>query len=316
MPVGLKSRGAIMKAAVYERYGPPEVVEIKEVEKPIQNADEVLIKVHATTVSRGDVRMRSLDVPGNSITRFLAKLWLGYGKPKRSILGMQLAGKIEAIGPNVTRFKIGDAVFASSYASGFGGHAEYKCMPEDDVIAIKPSNMTYEEAASVPTAGLGAYSLLKKADIQPGTKVLVYGASGSVGTFAVQIASAFGAEVTGVCSTSNLELVKSLGAVKVIDYTKQDFTESGESYDLVFDAVDKIPSSRRKVALKDNGVYLSISQEGPERADDLAALRELIEEGKVRAIIDRTYPLEEIAEAHRYVDTGHKKGNVVIKMIP
>jgi NADPH:quinone reductase-like Zn-dependent oxidoreductase len=305
----------VLKAAVYEEFGAPDVVEIRDIEKPKPKTTEVLIKVHASTVSRGDVRMRSLDVPGNIVTRFLARLWLGPGKPKRPILGMQLAGEIELVGDDVTKFKVGDQIFASTYGSGFGGHAEYKCIPEDEVIAIKPTNMTYEEAATDPTPGLGAYGLLKKANIKSGQKVLVYGASGSVGTFAVQIAKAFRAEVIGVCSTSNLGLVKSLGATKVIDYTKEDFTQSGTTYDVIFNAVHKIPSSQRKQALNENGLYLSISQQESESTEDLVQLKELIEEGKIKSVIDRTYSLDEIVEAHRYVDTGHKKGNVVITVV-
>jgi NADPH:quinone reductase-like Zn-dependent oxidoreductase len=304
----------ILKAAVYEKFGPPEVIEIRDVEEPKLKSDEVLVKVHASTVSRGDVRMRSLDVPGNIITRFLARLWLGPVKPKRPILGMQIAGEIESVGNNVSKFKAGDQIFASTYGSGFGGHAEYKCIAEDEVITLKPTNMTYEEAATVPTPGLGAYSLLKKANIKSGQKVLVYGASGSVGTFAVQIAKAFGAEVTGMCSSSNSDMVKSLGATKVIDYTKEDFTQSGTTYAVIFDAVHKIPISQRKQSLNENGLYLSISQEEREKVEDLVHLKELIEEGKVKSVIDRTYSLEEIVEAHRYVDTGHKKGNVVITL--
>lgn len=304
-----------MKAAVCERFGPPEVVVIKEIEKPIPKADEVLVRVHATTVSRGDVRMRSLDVPGSMITRFLARLYLGPMKPKRPVLGMQLAGEIKSVGQSVTKFKVCDQVFASTYGSGFGGHAEYKCIAEDAVIALKPANMTYEEAATVPTAGIGALSVLKTANIQSGQKVLIYGASGSVGTFAVQIAKYYGAEVTGVCSTSNLELVRSLGADNVVDYTKEDFTQMGATYDVIFDAVLELPASQRKTALVETGIYLSIDQQKEESAEDLAFLREIIEAGKVKAVIDRIYPLAEIVEAHRYVDTGHKKGNVVITMI-
>ena len=301
-----------MKAAVYERFGPPEVVVVKDIEKPIPKDDEVLVRVHATTVSRGDVRMRSLDVPGSMITRFLARLYLGPMKPRRPILGMQLAGEVESVGQNVTKFKVGDQVFASTYGSGFGGHAEYKCIAEDEVIALKPANMTYEEAATVPTAGIGALSVLKTANMRSEQKVLVYGASGSVGTFAVQIAKYYGADVTGVCSASNVELVRSLGADAIIDYTTEDFTKRGEKYDVVFDAVHKLPSQQRRTALTETGVYLSIDQQKEETAEDLVFLKEMIEAGKVKAVIDRIYPLEEIVEAHRYVDTGHKRGNVVI----
>jgi NADPH:quinone reductase-like Zn-dependent oxidoreductase len=304
-----------MKAAVYKKYGPPEVVEIIDIEKPIPKDNECLVKIHATTVSRGDSRMRSLDVPGNALTRVLARLYLGIRGPKRKILGMQMAGEVETVGKDVILFKPGDQVFASTYPSGFGGHAEYICLPEDTVMAIKPANMTFEEAATIPTPGIGCLNVLRRGNIQNGQKVLVYGASGSVGTFAVQIAKSFGAEVTGVCSTTNLDWVKELGADHVIDYTKESFTEIGEAYDVVFDAVGKISSSDCEGALKDTGVFLSITKQSAETTEELVALRELIEEGKVKSIIDRTYPLEDIVEAYRYVDTGHKKGNVIITVI-
>ena len=303
-----------MKAAVYEKYGPPEVVEIKDVEKPIPRDNECLVEVHATTVSRGDSRMRSLDVPGNALTRILARLFLGIRGPRRKILGMQLAGEVEVVGKDVTLFKPGDQVFASTYSSGFGGHAEYKCIPEDTVIAIKPNNMSFEEAATVPTPGIGALNVLRRAKIQDGHKVLVYGASGSVGTFALQIAKAFEAQVTGVCSTKNLDWVKELGADEVIDYTKENFVDTGVRYDVVFDAQGILSSSDTKEALKENGVFLSITEQKPEKAEELVFLKDLIEDGKVKSVIDRTYPLEEIVEAYRYVDTGHKKGNVVITL--
>ena len=301
-----------VKAAVYKKYGPPEVVEIRDVDKPIPKDNECLVKIHATTVSRGDSRMRSLDVPGNALTRVLARLFLGIQGPRRTVLGMQLAGEIEVIGKDVTLFKPGDQVFASTYPTGFGAHAEYKCLPEDTVMTIKPNNMTFEEAATVPTPGIGALNVLRRGNIQSGQKVLVYGASGSVGTFAVQIAKSFGAEVTGVCSTSNLDWVKDLGASHVIDYTKEDFTEIGEAFDVVFDAVGMISSSSCQGVLKENGIFLSITNQSSETTEELITLRELIESGKIKSVIDRTYPLEEIVEAYRYVDTGHKKGNVVV----
>jgi NADPH:quinone reductase-like Zn-dependent oxidoreductase len=297
-----------MKAVVVKKYGSPEGLELRDVDKPVPKTNELLVKIHATTVTFGDAMLRRMKFP----LRIVFGLFMG-GLGKNKILGHEFAGVIETIGDEVTLFKPGNQVFASAGMTG-GAHAEFICVAEDSMVAIKPYNMTFEEAAAVPVGAHTALDILRKANIQNGQKVLIYGASGSVGTYALQLAKYWGAEVTGVCSTSNLERVKDLGADEVIDYTKEDFTQSDETYDVIFDAVIKLSSSRSKKSLKENGVYLSAGTSAEEKVENLIFLKELIEVGKLKAVIDRTYPLEEIIEAHRYVDTGRKKGNVVITL--
>ncbi|PMC35766.1 NAD(P)-dependent alcohol dehydrogenase [Bacillus sp. UMB0899] len=322
-----------MKAIVYTNYGPPDVLQQKEVEKPIPKENEILVKVKATTVTVADIRSRSFTVP--PAFWLPARITLGFRQPKKEILGMELAGEIESVGKDVTRFKVGDQVFAASL-SGFGAYAEYKCLSEDGPVSIKPSNITFGEAAAIPIGARTALYFIRKANIQNEQKVLVYGASGSVGSYAVQIAKYFGANVTGVCSTANLELVKSLGADKVIDYTAEDFSSKGESYDVIFEAVNKSSFSACMKVLKKGGTYINVteplpsgqmlwthltsskklllSRNAPETSEALDFLKELVENEKLKVVVDRYYEFDEIVEAHRYVEKGHKIGNVVVNV--
>ena len=300
-----------MKANVWTKSGPPDVLELKEVEKPVPRDNEILVKVHASTVTIGDAIIRKIP------RLILVPMGLLFGFKSKKITGHEFAGVVEAVGKEVKLFKEGDEVYGTTTGLSGGGNAEYVCVPEEwkmGVVAKKPAGMTFEEAAAVPIGGMTALQILKKGNIQPGQKVLVYGASGSVGTYAVQLAKSYGAEVTGVCSTANLEMVRSLGAESVIDYTKEDFTRNGEKYDVIFDTVRKIRSSRCKGSLKESGCFLSARSPTKELTEYLESLTELIEVGKIKAVIDRRYPLEQTVEAHRYVDKGHKKGNVVITL--
>ncbi len=326
-----------MKAIIWTKYGPPDGLQFKNVEKPVPKDDEILIKIHATTITAGDCEMRRLELP--LMLSFPVRIYAGLLRPKRiTILGQELAGEVEEVGKNVNSYKKGDQVFGTT-GFGFGAYAEYICLPEkpDDAqgtLAIKPTNLTYEEAAAVPTAGFEALHFLRKANIQPGKKVLIVGAGGSIGTFAIQLARYFGAEVTGVDSTDKLELLRSIGANHVIDYTKEDYSKTGESYDLIIDAVGRGGVPRRLKLVKPDGYYFlayaglshillslwtSITsnkkfkiESSSQKKDDLIYLRELLEAGKLKSIVGRNFSLEQVPEAHRYVEAGGKKGNVVI----
>ncbi len=325
-----------MKAIIWTKYGPPDVLQLKEVEKPTAKDNEVLIRIQTTTVTAGDCEQRNLKLP--IWHRLFVQAYVGLKTPTRiTILGMELAGEIESVGKGVKLFKEGDQVFAATGFAGMGTNAEYICMPEEPeggALAIKPANMTYEEAAAVPVGGLEALHFVRQGNIQSGQKVLINGAGGTIGPYAVQLAKYFGAEVTGVDSTRTLEILRSIGADQVIDYTQEDFTKSGETYDFILDVVGKSSFSGSVRSLKHNGRYL-ITNPGPSqvvrgrwtsltsskkatfgaahpKSEDLVFLKELIEAGNIKSVIDRTYPLEQIPEAHRYVETGQKVGNVAI----
>ncbi len=330
-----------MKAIVYTEYGSPDVLQLNEVEKPTPKDDELLIRIFAAPVSFGDILARKFNTTSPrhftmpALFWLLARLDFGLSKPRKTILGSEFAGEIEAVGKTVTRFRAGDQVFGYRGAS-FGAYAEYLCMSENGTVTTKPANMTYEEAATVPYGALTALNLLKKVNIQSGQKVLINGASGGIGSAAVQLARHYGAEVTGVCSTPRLELVKSLGADKVIDYTQEDFTQNGETYDLIFDILGKSSFSRCKSSLTPNGRYLLASFKVKQlfqmlwtsiigskkvvcalsfdKQEDLIHIKELVEAGTIKTVIDKRYPLEQAAAAHRYVEAGQKTGNVVITM--
>lgn len=329
----------MMKAIVCEEYGPPDVLKLKEVEKPVPRDNEILVRVHATPVSFGDTLVRNLKEvsPAKFHMPFLfwlfAKMYFGFRRPRIAILGSEFAGEIEAVGKDVRRFKAGDPVFGYR-GPRMGAYAEYLCMPESGVVALKPANMTFEQAAAVPYGALMALSLLRKQDIRPGQRVLVNGASGGIGPAVVQLARHYGAEVTGVCGTPRLDYVKSLGADKVVDYTQEDFAASDETYDVIVDILGKGSFSRVKRALKPNGRWLLVSFKtkklwqmlwtsmaggkrvicalSSEKAEDLVFIKELIEAGKFKTVVDKCFPLAQAAEAHRYVGHGHKKGSVVI----
>jgi NADPH:quinone reductase-like Zn-dependent oxidoreductase len=302
-----------MKAVVYENYGGPEVLRLTEIEKPIPKDGEVSVKIHATTVTVGDTRMRAFNVPRRHW--IFARFYLGLFKPKRQVLGMEIAGEIEEVGKYVKRFKTGDRVYASTMYNGFGGYAAYKCLPENGAIAQMPAGVSYSEAAAIPIGGSAALRFLRKGKISAGQKVLIYGATGSVGTFAIQIAHYFGAEVTAVCSTSGIELAESLGASHVIDYTRKDFTSGGKVYDLIFDAVGKINRSKSKRALKQGGVFVSVTgNPGKTTTNDLLFLNQIIQEGKLKSVIEKEFSFDQIVDAHRFVESGRKKGNIAVRV--
>ncbi|EKS8364896.1 NAD(P)-dependent alcohol dehydrogenase [Bacillus thuringiensis] len=301
-----------MKAIICTKYGPPNVLQLQNIEKPKPKKNEVLVKIHATSVSTGDCRIRGFNSP--LLFWIPMRIILGFRKPRKPILGVELSGEIEDIGSDVTQFKKGDPVFALTELN-LGGYAEYTCVHESGLIALKPTNVTYEEAAVIPFGGNSALHFLRKGQIKKGQRVLIYGASGSVGTAAVQLAKYFGATVTAICSSSNFDLVTALGADNVIDYMKEDFTKRGDHYDIIFDAVGKYNKSLCTDALMPNGKYVSLNgMMAKVSKEDMNLLKQLAETEKLKPVIDRTYRLEEVVEAHTYVEMGHKKGNVSITL--
>ncbi|MDO6808934.1 NAD(P)-dependent alcohol dehydrogenase [Zobellia galactanivorans] len=304
-----------MKAVIYEAYGPPNVLTLKQVEKPIPKDDEILVKIYAATVTSGDARLRSSDFP--PLFWLPARLIFGLFKPKKKILGHELAGVVEEIGKGVTRFKVGDSVFGTTTMLSKGSYAEYICLPQkwkSGVVALKPKNLGYQEAAALPIGAMTAIYLLGKTQLKKGQNVLVYGASGSVGSYAVQIASQKGATVKGVCSTSNFEMLRSLGAQSVIDYKKEDYSAGDEKFDIVFDAVGKTTKSKAKKVLNPGGTFVSVKMMTKEKDETLELIREMAEREELKAFIDQRFQLEEIVKAHEYVDKGRKRGNVVIEI--
>ena len=300
-----------MKAIVCTKSGSPEVLKLRELERPTPKQNEILVKVKASTVTRGDVNFRKIP------RIILVPLGFLFGFKPMKITGVELAGVVEAIGPDVKQFNKGDHVYGTTTGLKYGGNAEYVCVPEKSkkgVIVKKPNNISFIDVAVIPVGGMTALHILRKVNIQKGQKILIYGASGSVGTYAAQLAKYFGAHVTGICSSDNLELVKSIGADNVIDYTKEDFTKGKVIYDAVFDAVGKITKSSCKNVLNKNGSFLSVKYPTKEKVEYMIFLNELIENGKIKSVIDRTYTLDNVAEAHRYVEQGHKKGNIVITL--
>lgn len=305
-----------MKAVVYEKYGPPSVLKLTEVEKPHPKENEILVKIHATSVTSGDVRLRSSDFP--KLLWFPARVVLGLFKPKKKILGHELAGTIEEIGKGITKFKVGDQVFGTTTMLKKGSYAEYVCIPQKwkhGVIEIMPKNLSFNQAAALPIGAMTALFLLEKANLKKDQKILVYGCSGSVGSYAVQIGKQKGALVTGVCSGSNFEMMKSLGIDDLIDYKKEDYSGKDEQYDIIFDAVGHTSKSKAKKVLTANGTFVSVKSLTDEKQEHLKLIKDWAENGAIKPFIDKTYALNNLVEAHEYVDTGRKRGNVVIQII-